>query len=234
MMRELEEILRGSWERLGQQILLLLPNVLAMLLILAAGWMIARLVQWILRRMSARLEASLRRWGVTTMIGDYGCGGAGRLVARGAFWTILGCAILMGINALNTQIGTRLVTSTFLYLPRLATAGLVIFAGALLGRFLARGVLIWAVNEGIGSARLISSGVRVGIRLLAFVAAAEQLGVARTAVLATFVILLSGTVLAIALAVGLGSRKRVEQWLDLRAAFLSGETEKEQEQIQHL
>ena len=233
MVRELEQILRESWEHLAQQIVLLLPTVSAMSLPLAAGWVIARLVQWMLHRMSTRLEASLRRWGISMVVGDYGYGGAAHLVARCAFWLIFGCAILMGINALNTQIGTRLVTSAFLYLPRLATAGLVVFAGLLLGRFLARGVLIWAVNEGIGSARLIASGVRVGIGTLTVVALAEQLGVARTAVLAAFVILLSGTVLAIALAVGLGSRKRVEQWLDLRAAFLSGEKQQE-EQIEHL
>ena len=41
MIRALEQILRDSWQRLGQQIALLLPNVLAMLLILAAGWIVA-------------------------------------------------------------------------------------------------------------------------------------------------------------------------------------------------
>ncbi|MBI3697666.1 MAG: hypothetical protein HY238_22895 [Acidobacteria bacterium] len=231
MSKALGQIVQESWQRLGQQVALLLPNLLAMLLILAAGWVIARLVQWMLHRMSTRLEVSLRRWGVSTIMGDYGSGAA-HLTARVAFWLILSGAILMGVNALNTEIGSRLVTSAFLYLPRLATAGLVVFAGFLLGRFLARGALIWAVNEGIGSARLIASGVRVGVGLLTFVAAAEQLEVARTATLAAFVILLSGTVLAVALAVGLGSRKRVEQWWDLRASFLSGA--KEEDRIEHL
>jgi len=57
--------------------------------------------------------------------------------------------------------------------------------------------------------------------------------VARTAVLTPFIILLSGTVLAVALALGLGSRKRVEQWLDRRAAFLA-EEKGEEERIEHL
>ena len=231
MSKELGQILQGSWQRLEQQVVLWLPSLLAMLLILAAGWVTARLVQWMLHRMSARLEVSLRRWGVSTIIGDYGHGSA-HLIARGAFWIIFGCAILMGVNALNTEIGSHLVTSAFLYLPRLATAALVVFAGLLLGRFLARGALIWAVNEGIGSARLIAGGVRVVVGLLTCVAVAEQLQVARTAILAAFVILLSGTVLAVALAVGLGSRKRVEQWWDLRASFLGGA--KDEERIEHI
>ncbi len=140
--------------------------------------------------------------------------------------------MLMGINALNTELGSRLVTSAFLYLPRLLTASLIVIGGMLLARFLARSALIWAVNEGIGSARWIAGGVKVGAGFLTFVAAMEQLGVARTAVLATFVILLSGTVLAAALAFGLGSRKRVEQWLDRRAMFLS--ERREEERLKHL
>lgn len=232
MLELLAQIVRDSWLKLAVQIARLLPNLLAMLLILAAGGLVAGLVQWMLRRMSARLDSWLHRWGVATMVDRCGGRGGSQFVARGAFWLIFGCALLMGINALNTEIGTRLVTGAFLYLPRLVTAGVVMIVGLLLGRFLARGALIWAVNEGIGFARTLAGGVRVGVGLLTVVAAAEQLEVARTAILAAFVILLSGTVLAIALAVGLGSRKRVEQWLDQRAAFLGGD--REMERMEHL
>jgi hypothetical protein len=232
MLELLAQIVRDSWLKLAVQIARLLPNLLAMLLILAAGGIVAGLVQWMLRRMSVRLDSWLHRWGVATMVDRYSGGGGAQLVARSAFWLIFGCALLMGINALNTEIGTRLVTGAFLYFPRLVTTGVVMIVGLLLGRFLARGTLIWAVNEGIGFARTLAGGVRVGVGLLTVVAAAEQLEVARTAILAAFVILLSGTVLAIALAVGLGSRKRVEQWLDQRAAFLGGD--RELERMEHL
>jgi hypothetical protein len=232
MIRTLQEVLVESWQRLGDQIRLVLPNGLAMVLILAAGWVAARLVQWALHRMSRRLETVLRRWGVSAVLDDLGHGRAADLCARGAFWIVFGCAILMGINALDTELGSRLVTGAFLYLPNLVTAALIVLVGTLLGRFLARSALIWAVNEGIGPARWIAGGVRVGVGLLTVVAAAEQLGVARTAVLATFVILLSGTVLALALAVGLGGRKRMEMWLDRRASFL--EEERREQKIEHL
>lgn len=232
MMTELQQILQESWQRLGRQLLELLPNLLAMVLILAGGWILAWLIQWLLHRMSRRLDAWLRRWGVSPVTAGPGPDATARLVARSAFWIVFGCAMLMAVNALNTELGSRLVASTFLYLPRLASAAFVLVAGLLLGRFLGRGALIWAVNEGIGPARWIAGGVRVGIGLLSFVAATEQLGVARTAVLATFVVLLSGTALALALAVGLGSRKRVEQWWELRRSFLT--REKEEEHIQHL
>ena len=138
----------------------------------------------------------------------------------------------MGVNALNLELSSRLVTGAFLYLPRLLAAGLLLLAGLLLGRFLARSVLIWAVNEGLGQARWIAAGVRIGVVWLALLAAVEQLGIARTALLATFVILLSAAALAAALAVGLGSRKRFEQWLDQRAAFLH--RPEHEERLEHL
>src|SRR5262249_25279128 len=179
MLTTLETILRQSWQRLGDQIQVLLPNLLAMLLILAAGWVVARVAQWALERTGRRMESRLRQWGFA--------GSHGHTVARGVFWVIFGCAILMGINVLNTQLGSVLATNAFLYLPRLLTAAFVFLGGLLLARFLARGALIWAVNEGIGAARLIAGGVRIGVIFLASVGAMEQLGVARSAVLATFI-----------------------------------------------
>ena len=230
MISTLQQILLQAWERLWEQVVLILPNVLAMLLILVAGWIVAHLAQWVLHRMSTRLRRSLLEWGVPDR---YGQANAADLLARGVFWIILGGAMLMGINALTTELGSRLVSGALLFFPRVLSAALVVLAGSLLGRFLARSALIWAVNEGIGPARWIASGVRVGVGLLTLVAATEQLAVARTAVLTAFIILLSGTVLAVALALGLGSRKRVEQWLDRRAAFLA-EGKSEEERIEHL
>ena len=230
MTSALLRILGEAWQEVAEQIVFLLPNLLAMLLILGAGWIIARVIQWVLERMSARVQKFLLQWGVPE---HYGGASAAHLLARGAFWIVFVCAILMGVNVLNTQIGSLLATSALLYLPHLLSAGVIVLIGLLLGRFLARGALIWAVNEGIGPARLIAGGVRVGVGLLTFVVAAEQLDVGRTAVLATFIIVLSGAVLALALALGLGSRKRVEQWLDRRAAFLA-EMKGVEERIKHL
>jgi len=230
MIQALERILRQSWDRLGEQVGDLLPNVLAALLILVAGWVTAKLARWAVHRMGARLETSFRRWGF--FADYYQRTTASQVFSRGTFWLIFGFAILMSINALNTELGSLLITGILSYLPRLLTAGLVILAGLLLGRFLARGVLIWAVNEGLEPARWIANAVRIGVGLLTVVAAAEQLAIARTAILATFVILLSGAVLGVALAVGIGSRKRVEEWLDRRAALL--EEQKHEQPIEHL
>jgi hypothetical protein len=226
MTNSLEQILLQSWSRLSDQLAQFLPNVLAMLLILVTGWVLARLIQWLLERTSVRLERSLRRLGVSSS------GGTAHLCARGVFWLIFGFAVLLGINSLDTPLGSQLVAAAVLYLPRLATAGLLVLAGLWLGRFLARGVLIWAVNEGIGPARWLASAVRAGVGLLTVVAAAEQLNVARAATLAVLIIVLSGGVLAAALAFGLGCRKRVEQWLDQRAAFLEGG--RDEARIEHL
>lgn len=224
MIRTLHQILQQSWERLSDQTLLFLPNLLAMLVILTAGWMLARLAQWTLQRTSRRLENYLRRWGVSLLMDHFGSGGSADLCARGAFWIIFTCAILTAIDALNTTLGSRLVAAVVTYLPRLLTAGVLLLGGLLLGRFLSRSVLIWAVNEGIGPARSFAAVIRGAVGLLTVVAAAEHLGVARAATLATLIILLSGATLAAALAVGLGCRKRVEQWLDQRAAFLPQQT----------
>ena len=231
MVESLQRILSQAELRLTEQVLPPLPNVLALLLVLALGWVVARTAQWAVERMSSRWQKALAPWGLS----DHCWGHTSTIdvLARGVFWLLFSAAILLGISLLDTQLGSRLVAGVVSYLPRLASAGLILVAGLMLGRFLARGALIWAVNEGIGPARWIAAAVRVGVGLLTMVAVTEQLAVARAAVLTTFVILLGGAVLAASLAIGLGSRKRVEQWLDRRAAFLE-EEKRESDLLEHL
>ena len=230
MIESLQRVLWQAGQRLTEQVLPPLPNVLATLVVLAIGWLVARLTERAVERMSAGWQKTLEPWGLCD---HWGHTSTTHVLARGVFWLLFSGAILLGISLLDTQLGSRLVAGAVSYLPRLASAGLILLAGLMLGRFLARGALIWAVNEGIGPARWIAAGVRVGVGLLTMVAVTEQLALARAAMLTTFVILLGGAVLAASLAIGLGSRKRVEQWLDRRAAFLE-EERREADLLEHL
>jgi hypothetical protein len=86
--------------------------------------------------------------------------------------------------------------------------------GTIVARFLARSVLIGAVNLQIRSARLLSAGVKWLMLLLAWVLALEHLGIGRGLLTLAFGILFGGMVLALALALGLGSKDLVHRFLE--------------------
>ena len=99
----------------------------------------------------------------------------------------------------------------FAYLPNVVAALLILIVGTVLARFLARGVLISAVNMQIQSARLLSLGVKWLVMVLTGAMALEHLGIGGDIVRLSFGILFGGIVLALALAVGLGSKDMVSR-----------------------
>jgi hypothetical protein len=108
--------------------------------------------------------------------------------------------------------------STLAYLPNLLAALLIVVVGVIFARFLARAVLIGAVNLHLGAARLLSTAAKWLLLLLAWTLALEHLGIGRGLLSLAFLILFGGIVLAASLAVGLGSKDAVRRNLERRDA----------------
>ncbi len=117
----------------------------------------------------------------------------------------------MGINALDAELTSMLVIRLFDYIPHVIAAVIVLAVGTFAARFLARSVLITAVNLKIHSARLVSVGVKWRVMVLTAAMALEQLGIGGQIVILSFAILFGGIVLALALALGLGSKDMVSR-----------------------
>ena len=101
---------------------------------------------------------------------------------------------------------------------------LVFLAGSIIARYLARSVLIGAVNMNLQYARLLSVGVKWLVIVLALAMALEHLRIAPRVVELAFGILFGGIVFALALAVGLGSK-------DLVTKSLSGNAKKTTDEV---
>lgn len=212
-----EKALLGPLEALGKKALSLLPNVLALLIILTAGlvvaWMAGHLVERVLRvigldRLSNRVgvTAALARGGVKT--------DPSRLIGRAAYWLVLIFATLAGLGALNLKPVNQFAHSFLAYVPHLFTAVLILVAGYLLSNFVSQAVLIAAVNAGLPPARIVATGSRWGVQLIATAMALEQLGIAANIVVVGFGIAFGGVVLATAIAFGLGARDLAKEFLE--------------------
>jgi hypothetical protein len=91
---------------------------------------------------------------------------------------------------------------------------MILIVGAVAARFLARSMLIGAVNMQIRSARLLSLAVKWLVLLVAVAMALDHLGIGRSVLLLAFAILFGGIVFAAALAVGLGARDIVSRTIE--------------------
>ncbi|THJ20166.1 MAG: hypothetical protein CAF45_015140 [Nitrospira sp. CG24E] len=208
-------------ELLGHQVLVVLPNMLAMGIILLGGcftaWALGFFIERLLRvigfdHLCDRLgiNAALLRGGVKT--------DPSRLVGRSLYWTVIVLASIAALGALNLAPINQFAQSLLAYVPHLVTAAVILLAGYFLSNFISRAVLIAAVNAGLPPARLIAACSRWGLQILAGAMAMEQLGIAQHIVVVGFGITLGGVVLAGAIAFGLGATDLAKQFLERRLA----------------
>jgi hypothetical protein len=233
MLTHANEVLHQAADRIVNGVAGFLPGLLALLAILVFTVLAAVLVRAVLRRilLRVRFDDRVRQWGVPEMAGWEPARKSSTLIAQLSFWIILLLGLLAGVSALDPTLTSVLIVRLFDYVPKVAAAAVVLIAGFLLARFLARSVLISAVNLQIQSARLLSLGVKWLVMVLTAAMAMDHLGIGGQIVQLGFAILFGGIVLTLALAVGLGSKEMVSRSWERQADKNEREAE---EQFHHL
>lgn len=202
---------------LGQKVLALLPNVLAMVIIVTVGLVAGRIIAYTTERLLRviGLDHLGNRLGVSAALARGGVkADPSHLLGRAAFWMVVLFAAMAGLGALNLEPVNQFARSLLAYLPHLFVAALILVVGYLLSNFVSQAVLIAAVNAGMPPARLIAAFSRWGIQVLAIAMAMEQLGIAQHTVAVGFGLVLGGLVLTLSLAFGLGAKDLAREFLD--------------------
>jgi hypothetical protein len=138
------------------------------------------------------------------------------LVARTAFWACVILGFFIGISAFDAAYpGETAISLVILpYLTHSVGAIILLIAGTVIARFLARSILISAVNAKLQYARFLSLGVKWLVLVLTAAMVLDHLQIGGTVVELAFGILFGGIVLTLSLAVGLGSRDIVSRSLE--------------------
>ena len=216
MWAQVDRILRQATTQIADHIANFLPGMLVSLMLILAAFVVALLARMLLVRALRGLDFDRRteQLGLAALVGWPASASPSQTVARIVYWTILILGLLVSLTTLNATIPSRLALSVFEYVPHLLAALMILIVGAVAARFLARSVLIGAVNMQIRSARLLSLAVKWLVLLVAVAMALDHLGIGRSVLLLAFAILFGGIVFAAALAVGLGARDVVSRTIE--------------------
>ena len=233
MWSQVEQALNESASRMVTGIANLLPGVVALAVALLISILVASIVGFLLRRSLRGIDfdAKAANWGLAGLAEFSPTKSPTDLAVRFVSWIISLFGFLIGVAAFDATLTSRLVVRLFAYFPNLLAAILLLVVGSVVARFLARGVLIGAVNMNLQYARLLSVGVKWLVLVLTAAMALEHLGIGGKIVDLAFGILFGGIVLALALAVGLGSKDLVSRSLERQT---SREREEEAEPFHHL
>jgi len=203
-----------SFERLKAalaQILGILPGLALSLIILMAGFFVARTLERLADRLLARVhfDREAAKWGVTEAVERGGAGGPTRVAGKLVFWLIMLIVILLASSSLGVSNIGDLFANLVGYIPTVFSAIIVIILGIVLGEFVR--ALILASAGGVEGVKMLSQVAKIVIVVVSVFMALQQLGIATNIVTTAFAILFGAVALGLALAFGLGNRELAGQ-----------------------
>jgi uncharacterized membrane protein len=212
--RHMSEALNESLYRVLGLLIAVLPGLLALIVAMVIFTLIGMALSAVLRHgltwihFDDRLIRSRPDW--TPSNSPTG------VVARGSFWVCVALGIMIGVSAFDASYATAATPSILLlpYFTHFVGAILVLLFGTIIARFLARSVLISAVNAQLQYARFLSLGVKWLVLVLTAAMVLDHLEIGGRIVELAFGILFGGIVLTLAIAVGFGSRDLVSRSIE--------------------
>lgn len=200
----------NSLNQFWLQLVNFLPKLLAVVVILFFGWLLAKLVKAAVRRTLELMQFDKfsKKSGLEAFMnhGNFNLSLSG-IISQIVYWLVILMFIITGSNMLGLNEVSVLMQQLASYLPHIIVAILVLIFGTLLARFVNRLVFAWLYGIKFERALEISTSVEYGIQILAIFIALEQLGVGTQLINALFIIVFGALFLALAIAFGLGGKE---------------------------
>lgn len=211
-----------------------LPNLLAMLVILLIGILLAFIVRKIFIRFlqAINFDSWSDRMGFTKMMrkGDM-WGKPSQIVGALVFWVLIVITLMIGLSALQILAVDQLVGHFFTYIPRLVSAAMILAIGYVLAGFIRRTVLIAAANSGFHYAKIFADTIHTLLMVLILAMVMEQLQIAPSIVFAAFSIIFGGIVIALAIAFGVGGIDAARRIIEHESM---AQSEEQKDEIEHI
>jgi hypothetical protein len=197
------ERLQGSFEQLYGYI----PALFGALVILFAGYLLARLLEKGTDRLMRRIRFNqiLEKGGVMQAVERSGSHiNPTRVAGSLVFWFVMFAVMLVAANALGLQSLANVFSELVSYIPSVIAAIVIMIVGIVLGSFV--GGLIKASAGGLRGGPTLASAGKGGVIMLATFMSLQELGVATEIVTTAFAILFGAVALALSLSFGIGNR----------------------------
>ena len=199
------------------QVGVFLPRLALALAVLIAGWLAAKVVKFAVVRglrainfnvltERAGMDGFLRQGGIQNDTTDI----FGLLV----YWLVIFAALVIAFNSLGLTYITDLIGQVVLFVPKVIVALVILAFGAYFAAFVGGTVVTYCRNVGIQDADLLGKLAQYAIVVFVVLIALDQVSVGGAIIRQSFLIILGGVVLALALAFGIGGQRRAAELLE--------------------
>ncbi len=195
-----------------------LPRVVLAVLILVAGWLLAKALRFALVKAlrAVNFDVVTQKAGIDPFLRQGG-GDVDTIAVLGAlvYALVVLAALMIAANTLELAYVTELIGRLVLFVPRVIVAVVVMVFGTYFARFVGTALATYFAGAGTREAALIGRLAFYAIMVFVVLIAIEQLGLGDI-IRQTFLILVAAVAFGLALAFGLGGRKRaaelIERW----------------------
>lgn len=217
-MQSIDILLETAREFL-HQIAAFLPRLLLALAVVAIGWLFAKAARFAVERglRAVNFTVLTDRAGTDNFLRQAGMrGDTTTLFGLVAYWLVIFTTLMIAFNGLGLTYITDLIGRVVLFTPKLLVAMLVVVFGSYCARFVGGAVHTYCMDAQIPDADLLGGIARSLIVIFVVMIALSQVEIGGDIVQRTFLIILGGLMLALALAFGLGGKEwaaaMLERW----------------------
>jgi hypothetical protein len=226
-LRNLGDALAIVGSTLLERFVVFVPSVIGAVLLLLAGWVLARVLRVLATRAAMLLDTLLARVGGPAGVERLRMGRAAGMLGTAVFWVVLLFFATAATQVLGLQTFTDWLARLIDYLPTLAAGVLIVVVGYVVSRVLGDVVRATATRLDPAQRSVLARLTQVAILVGAVLVGADQIGI-RITFLAIFAGAAAAAVVGgLAIAVGLGARDHIANLIGahhLRQVFSVGQT----------
>jgi len=207
------EPLRGFLLSVGD----FLPRLALALLILVAGWIVAKMARFAIAKglRAVNFNVLTERAGMDGFLRDGGIrSDTTDIIALLVYWLVILASLVIGFNLMGLTYITDLLGRVILFLPKVMVALLILAFGAYFARFIGNAVTAYCRNVHLQDSDILGRLAQYAIIAFVVLIALDQVNIGGDIVRQTFLIVLAGVVLALALAFGLGGKEWASEMLE--------------------
>jgi hypothetical protein len=203
------DIFLSSLNQFWVELVNFVPKLLAVIVILFFGWLVAKLVRIGVKRLLeiTQFDAFAKRSGLESFMrsANFNVTLSG-IISQVIYWLVILLFVITCANSLGMTEVATLLRELASYLPHIIVAILVVIFGTLFARFINKLVFAWLHSIKFEQALVISTSAEYCIQILAIFIGLEQLGIGMQLIHSLFVIVFGAVFLALAIALGLGGK----------------------------
>lgn len=200
LVEELRKMILGFKESL----IAFLPKLILALLVLAIGYLVARLTELVVRRLLTYLNGLINDT-FRDKIQHINFGPSAKFISKAFFWIILVLFLILGTEILGLSIITTWLGSIVKYSPNILAAILIVFVGMIAGRVVAKFIITTTARVAISHGHFLGKIAQYTILITSIIIAVDQVGIDIDFLTQLVSILLAALVFGAALAFGLGA-----------------------------